>query len=165
MRVNVIGHGAISGVGILPVRDIELTDDGIKRLLNYKNVRVFNASTGELITSAYFRRNTKPVAKIIKPSKPPAKKPEPVIEPKKEEYLEPVVEVKPEVPVAIEEPVEIETVETPVEVVAEEREAPAIDEPVEEVDEITEGDTSEAEPVTEEASNQQQPRNKKRRRH
>lgn len=164
MRVNVIGHGVISGVGVLPVRDIELADDGIKRLLNYKGVRVFNASTGELITSAYFRRNTKPVAKVVKPSKPPAKKPEPVIEPKKEEYLEPVVEVTPEVPVTAEEPVEIETVETPVEVVAEEREAPAIEEPIEEVTEIAEGDTSEAEPVTEDTTNQQ-PRNKKRRRH
>ncbi len=164
MKVNVIGHGVIGGVGVLPVRDIELTDDGIKRLLNYKGVRVFNASTGELITSAYFRRNTKPVAKVIKPSKPPAEKPEPVIEPKKEEYLEPVVEVKPEVPVTIEEPVEIETVETPVEVVAEELEAPAIEEPVEEVTEITEENTSETEPVTEDTTNQQ-PRNKKRRRH
>lgn len=164
MRVNVIGHGAIGGIGVLPVRDIELTDDGIKRLLNYKGVRVFNASTGELITSAYFRRNTKPVAKVIKPSKPPAKKPESVIEPKKEEYLEPVVEVTPEVPVAIEEPVEIETVETPVEVVAEEQEAPAIEEPVEEVDEIVEEDTSEKEPTIEDTTSQQ-PRNKKRRRH
>lgn len=165
MRVNVIGHGAIGGIGVLPVRDIELTDDGIKRLLNYKGVRVFNASTGELITSAYFRRNTKPVAKIIKPSKPPAKKPEPVIEPKKEEYLEPVVEVTPEVPVAIEEPVEIETDETPVEVVAKEQEAPAIEESVEEVDEIVEEDVSETEPTTEDTTSQQQPRNKKRRRH
>ena len=164
MRVNVIGHGVISGVGVLPVRDIELPDDGIKRLLNYKGVRVYNASTGELITSAYFRRNTKPVAKVIKPAKPPAKKPEPVIEPKKEEYLEPVVEVKPEVPVAIEEPVEIETVETPVEVVAEPQEAPAIEEPVEEVDEIVEEDSSEVEPTAEDTTNQQ-PRNKKRRRH
>lgn len=164
MRVNVIGHGAISGVGVLPVRDIELPDDGIKRLLNYKGVFVYNASTGELITSAYFRRNTKPAAKVIKPAKPPAKKPEPVIEPKKEEYLEPVVEVTPEVPVAIEEPVEIETVETPVEVVAEEQEAPAIEEPVEEVDAIVEVDASEAEPTTEDTTNQQ-PRNKKRRRH
>lgn len=164
MRVNVIGHGAIGGVGVLPVRDIELTDDGIKRLLNYKGVRVFNASTGELITSAYFRRNTKPVAKVIKPSEHLAKKLEPVIEPKKEEYLEPIVEVTPEVPVA-EDPVEIETVETPVEVVAEPQETPSIEEPVEEVDEIVEEDTSEAEPTTEDTSNQQQPRNKKKRRH
>ena len=127
MKVNVIGRGAVSGVGILPVRGIELTEMQIRRILNFKNVRVFNADTGALITVASLNaKKNQPVKKPVKPAAPQPK-PVPVVKP--EPYVEPVVEVVPE-PVAepvIEEttapveevvttetPEEIETVEEPV---------------------------------------------------
>ena len=160
MKVNVTGRGFINGVGILPARGIELSENEISRLLNFGGVRVFNADTGMQITRATLENMRKPVEKkpalkIDAPAIPKAE--EPVVVVKKEEvpvevvpeppkfeatvtpYItEPVVEEAP----VVEEPVVEETVvdETPVE-----------EETVETVEEVTEATEEEvAEETTEE---------------
>jgi hypothetical protein len=48
MKVNVVGRGMIPGVGILPIRNIELSDQEIKRILNLRTARVYNAENGHI---------------------------------------------------------------------------------------------------------------------
>lgn len=116
MKVNVYGRGVIPGVGLLPVYNIEMNDQQILRTLNFRDVRVFNAATGIIITRQGL------LEKMAEP-----KKPVPVV-------AKPVMK---ETPVAQPEPVKVEPVivETPVvEPVIEE--APVVEEPT--VDESTE---------------------------
>lgn len=54
MKVNIEGAGVVSGIGLLPVYGVELPEDEIKRLLNFRNIRVYDASNGGLITKKRF---------------------------------------------------------------------------------------------------------------
>lgn len=144
MKVNVLGRGGIPGIGILPVYGIELNQQGIQRLLNFKNARVFNAETNLIIT----KENVNSLF-VKKPETPaPEKVEEPVVEapaPVKEEYVAPAVEVVPEV---VEEPVVEEVVETEAE--------PEVEETVEEVTETVEETVAE-EAVEEVATEEEAP--------
>lgn len=130
MKVNVTGRGALPGVGILPARNIELTENDVRRLLNFKNVRVYDAETGELITPRYFIGQKPPAKKTAKPIEV---KPEPI--PVKEEVVEaaPIVETVAEPDPIIEVQAKEETV-----VATEEQETPVIEESIEEISEIVE---------------------------
>lgn len=99
MKVNISGMGVIPGLNMLsPVRGVELDERGVRRLLNYRQFKVYEAETGRLITpksvDEFFKMK-------IKPSHPPAQKkvapvvekqPEPVVETKVEPVVEPVIE-------------------------------------------------------------------------
>ena len=144
MKVNVLGRGGIPGIGILPVYGVELNQQGIQRLLNFKNARVFNAETNLIIT----KENINSLF-VKKPETPaPENVEEPVVEapaPVKEEYVAPAVEVVPEV---VEEPVVEEAVETEAE--------PEVEETVEEVTETVEETVAE-EVVDEVATEEEAP--------
>lgn len=131
MKVNVIGRGFISGVGLLPVRDIELDESGIRRLLNFNNVRVFESASGAQITAAFFNK------------KAAVKKPAPVVEKPAPKIDTPVIP----------EPV-VKKEDVPVEVVPEipkfeAQVTPYITEPVEETPAVEEPVVEEAAPVVE----------------
>lgn len=128
MRVNLMGRGVINGIGLLPITGIDLSEDEIKRLLNFNNVRVYDASNGGLITKKRFAdakrkqtaKKTTPV--VVKPTATPAPvtvTPETVVEQIAEPVVkEPIVET-PIVEVPVEASIPEETVETaPVEVEA-----------------------------------------------
>lgn len=172
MKVNVLGHGAISGVGVLPVYGIELNQSGISRLLNFHRISVVNAETGLRITrqnlASFFEAPAKPVEKAEKPVVAPVeKKPEPVVEPVKEVYVEPVAEVVSEPAVEEEIPAEeipADAVEVVEEVPVEETVNEVVDvAPVEEVTEEAPVVTEEPE-VVEEKTETTSPYKKKKRR-
>ena len=51
MKVNVTGKGLIPSLGVLaPMYHVDMTEKEIVRLLNFKNFRVYDSSTGGLIT-------------------------------------------------------------------------------------------------------------------
>lgn len=51
MKVNITGKGPIPGMNsIAPIYNRELDESQIRRLLNFNNIRVFDSSTGNLIT-------------------------------------------------------------------------------------------------------------------
>ena len=51
MKVNITGKGPIPGMNsIAPIYNRELDESQIRRLLNFNNIRVFDSSTGSLIT-------------------------------------------------------------------------------------------------------------------
>lgn len=141
MKVNVIGRGMIPGVGILPIRNIELSDQEIKRILNLRTARVYNAENGSMVTFATFTKK-----KVVKKPAPVVEMPvEPVVEetPITQEVVITSAPILEEVPVEVvvtepeetkEEyiPAEIETVEEPVEM-TEEVEGEPIQEELEEV--------------------------------
>jgi hypothetical protein len=83
MKVNVTGRGAFTGIGILPVYGIDLDEKQILRLLNFQNVRVYDANNGSLITKTLLA-NMKAVKKPAEPKKP-------VVVPKKESVVVPPV--------------------------------------------------------------------------
>ena len=105
MKVNILGSGIIPYVGVLaPMRDVELGEKEIRGLLNFKNLRVYEKSTGYLISKLN-------VDKIFNKNKPEPKSTTPVVEKKvepvkKEEY------VAPKLAIVVDEPVKVE--ETPV---------------------------------------------------
>lgn len=140
MKVNIIGKTPgqfVSGIGILPVYGKELGDDEIKRLLNFGYVKVYDATTGGLITKNTFAKQARAAKKpaIKKPAAP-----------------KPVVETKPYTPaeIAVEPtPVEEPAVEVPTTVA--EAETTATAEPTEHtesidtvdgVDEVSPADTT-----------------------
>jgi len=155
MKVNVTGRGAIAGIGILPARGVDLNENSIRRLLNMNGVKVYSATTGELITPRYFMKAKPPAKKTAKPAETPAPVVASAVVPKSEVPVEPVPEEpKFEVPtltpyltpeVAVEEtapavePEEIVDVpEEEITTFTEEQEAPAIEESLEAVDVIEE---------------------------
>ena len=95
MKVNIIGKfpgQTVSGIGILPRRGIEMTEAEVQRLLNFSNIRVFDAVSGGLLTKSSF--NVKKTAQ--KPVVTKAKEqPAPVVE-QKIEQATPVVTAIPE---------------------------------------------------------------------
>ena len=122
MKVNIIGKFPgqyLNGVGILPQRGVELTEAEVRRLLNFREIRVFDATSGSLLTKATFASKKKPVtpapAKAEIPSEPVTppvfEKPTftpPIIAPEKETYETPEVKIDEPSPV-------LETPETPIE--------------------------------------------------
>jgi len=99
MKVNISGRGQIPGLGRLaPVRGVELSEMDIRRLINFHQFKVYDASTGKLIMKTNIDEIFKP-AVVAKPSINIAK---PVETPKVEVTIvepeikeEPIVEVKP----------------------------------------------------------------------
>ena len=111
MKVNIIGKVPgqfVSGIGILPVYGKELGDDEIKRLLNFGYVKVYDATTGGLITKNTFAKQARAAKKptIKKPAAPT-----PVVETKPYTPAEVVVEPTPVEP-AIEVPMTVTEAET-----------------------------------------------------
>lgn len=131
MKVNILGKGIIPGIGTLaPKYDVELSENEVKRLLNYSQFRLGDVATGLLITKAnvdtFFKPSMVTELPKVKPIEVPKKvdekkiqktvekKEEPVVveEPVKEVYENPVIEIE-EV-----SPIEITPPETVVEVTA-----------------------------------------------
>ena len=86
MKVNISGRGIIPGLNRLaPVRNVDLPQKDILRLLNYRQFKLYSSETGLLITKTNVTDLFKPVVKKVVPVTV-----EPVIE------STPVVEVKTE---------------------------------------------------------------------
>ena len=99
MKVNISGRGQIPGLGRLaPVRGVELSEMDIRRLINFHQFKVYDASTGKLIMKNNIDEIFKPTV-VAKPSiniAKPAETPKvevTIVEPEIKE--EPTVEVKP----------------------------------------------------------------------
>lgn len=183
MRVNIGGRGSIPGLGVLaPAYGIEMDKASVRRMFNFKQFRVYQTSTGLIITpsniDAMFASNNtvavtvKPVAKNEPKSVASVVKETPIAEVVEESA--PVVEEA--VHEAIEVPVdEVATLvsesnddDTTEEAVEEAEEIVETNEPVEFVDEVEDEVENEEAPTTEtttENNNQFRPNNKKKRRH
>lgn len=182
MRVNIGGRGSIPGLGVLaPAYGIEMDKASVRRMFNFKQFRVYQTSTGLIITpsniDAMFASNNtvavtvKPVAKNEPKPVAPVVKETPVAEVVEESA--PVVEET--VYEAIEVPVdEVATLvsesndDTTEEAVEEAEEIVETNEPVEFVDEVEDEVENEEAPTantTAENNNQFRPNNKKKRRH
>ena len=112
MKVNIQGRGLVYSLGInAPVKNIDLSEAQIRRILPVRSLRVFDAETNLLITTRnaneFFKLKGDAVVEAIKKeTKRPAKKAEPVV---------------------------VEQVTEPAPVVEEVVEAPAVEEPKEEI--------------------------------
>ena len=106
MKVNISGRGVIPGLNSLaPVRGVELSEVEVRRIINYRQFSVYDATTGKFISQDNVGDLFKPVVKTVTP-KPVEKKVEvPKVEEPKVEYAEPKIEV----------------IETPIEEVTEEK--------------------------------------------
>lgn len=134
MKVNIIGKfpgQTLNGVGILPQRGVDLSEAEVMRLLNFSNIRVFDATSGGLLTKASFAVKKKPTSAVIpKKDVPSEPVPAPVIEPvERKPYFVPEVAVEEEVKAVVEE-APVVTVEA--EPIVEEEPAPVVEEVVEE---------------------------------
>ena len=177
MRVNIGGRGSIPGLGVLaPAYGVEMDKSSVRRMFNFKQFRVYQTSTGLLITpsniDAMFASNNT-VAVTVKPAaKNEPKQVAPVV---KETPVAEVVEES--APVVEEVP---ETIEVPVDEVAtlvsesnnddtteEAEEIVETNEPVEFVEESEDEVENEEVPTntTTENNNQFRPNNKKKKRH
>lgn len=72
MKVNIGGKGSIPGLGVLaPAYGVEMDKVGVRRLLNFNTFRVYQSSTGLLITTAnideMFKNTIKTAAVAVKP--------------------------------------------------------------------------------------------------
>ena len=117
MKVNIQGRGLVYSLGLnAPVKNIDLTEAQIRRILPVRSLQVFDVESNLLLTTRNFdefikTQNAAPVEEPKKEVKKPAKKETPVVV---EQVAEPVVETVVNEAPAIEEPVEA------VEVVADE---------------------------------------------
>lgn len=69
MKVNISGRGVVPGMGVLaPVYGVEMSKDSILRFLNFQNFKLFETSSGALITRSNLEEFFKP-----KPAKPAKK--------------------------------------------------------------------------------------------
>lgn len=144
MKVNIQGRGLVYSLGInAPVKNIDLSEAQIRRILPVRSLQVYDAETNLLITP----RNIDGFFKM---------KNEPVVEAPKKEVKKPVkkeasVEAVNDVIITEPTPVKEEPVEAPVEEEAVE-EGIVVGEPVEEEDvPVADEDVEEdAEPVDEE---------------
>lgn len=147
MKVNIIGKfpgQTLNGIGILPRRGIEMTEAEVQRLLNFQNIRVFDAASGGLLTKDSF--NVKKT--VPKPVVPQTKEqPAPVVE-QKIEPTAPVVTAAPETEIKA-EPI------PPTEYVAEFKPYTEPEVTVEET--VAEEITEEAAPVVEETVVEEKP--------
>ena len=125
MRVNIEGFGTLPGIGLLPVRNVDVSETNILRFISFGK-RVYDASNGMLITAAYLEKLKKASAKpapVVKKSEPEVvvkKEPQPYLVPPAEtvdtskvEYVAPKVDVIPDktgdvIPEEIETPAEEE---------------------------------------------------------
>lgn len=107
MKVNITGFGTIPRIGILaPAYNVEMDQQGVRRMMNFPEFRVFDAETGTIIT----RKNINDVL-ASKQVKKPATEEKPKKQQKATETS--VVEETPviETPVAEEVKVEVSTYE------------------------------------------------------
>jgi len=117
MKVNIQGRGLVYSLGLnAPVKNIDLTEAQIRRILPVRSLQVFDVESNLLLTTRNFdefikTQNAAPVEEPKKEVKKPAKKETPAVV---EQVAEPVVETVVNEAPAIEEPVEA------VEVVADE---------------------------------------------
>lgn len=96
MKVNISGRGVVPGMGVLaPVYGVEMSKDSILRFLNFQNFKLFEASSGALITRSnleeFFKpKSEKPVKKTTTRKTVAKKKEEPkkVVEEPKQEPVE-----------------------------------------------------------------------------
>ena len=108
MRVNIEGFGTLPGIGLLPVRNVDVSETNILRFISFGK-RVYDASNGMLITAAYLEKLKKASAKpapVVKKSEPEVvvkKEPQPYLVPPAEtvdtskvEYVAPKVDVIPD---------------------------------------------------------------------
>ena len=107
MKVNITGFGTIPRIGILaPAYNVEMDQQGVRRMMNFPEFRVFDAETGTIIT----RKNINDVLASKQVKKPATEE-----KPKKQQKATeaPVVEETPvtETPVAEEVKVEVSTYE------------------------------------------------------
>lgn len=107
MKVNITGFGTIPRIGILaPAYNVEMDQQGVRRMMNFPEFRVFDAETGTIIT----RKNINDVLASKQVKKPATEE-----KPKKQQKAteNPVVEETPviETPVAEEVKVEVSTYE------------------------------------------------------
>ena len=151
MKVNIQGRGLVYSLGInAPVKNIDLSEAQIRRILPVRSLQVFDAETNLLITTRnaneFFKLKGEPVVEAPKKeAKKPAKKEEPVVV---EQVAEPVVETAVEESV-IEEPVEaVDVVEGEVATIEAEEE-PVSEEAIVDYDEDTDAveTTEEVEPT------------------
>ena len=107
MKVNITGFGTIPRIGILaPAYNVEMDQQGVRRMMNFPEFRVFDAETGTIIT----RKNINDVLASKQVKKPATEE-----KPKKQQKAteNPVVEETPviETPVVEEVKVEVSTYE------------------------------------------------------
>lgn len=158
MKITVSGRGFIPGVNALaPVRGVECDEKLVRRLLNYHQFRVYDTTTGLLIT----RANVDKMFEAAQPKQKPVET-KPVVEAPKVEipYVKPMKFEKvasDEYPVPVAETQKIDIVtkvepkieSVPVEIVS----TPVVEEVVEEVVE-TETTTDDVTPVDEETTDE-----------
>lgn len=114
MKVHIMGKGMISLLGLnAPVRNIELTEKQIRALVPITTLKVYDATTNVIIT----KLNVDNFFNVEEPVKVPTPT-------KKKETKKPVKK---------EEPIPVEQVVEPVPDVEEVVEAPAVEEPKEEI--------------------------------
>jgi hypothetical protein len=141
MRVNIDGKGSLSLIGgkLLPIKNIELTEQEIRALAIISTIRVYSVESGMLINASnvdsFFKTEDEEPKEVIEiPSKSaekvettaPVAEPAPVVE---------TVEEAPTVEESVEEPVTEETedeTDIPVaeEVTADEEESESVEKPV-----------------------------------
>lgn len=107
MKVNITGFGTIPRIGILaPAYNVEMDQQGVRRMMNFPEFRVFDAETGTIIT----RKNINDVLASKQVKKPATEE-----KPKKQQKAteNPVVEETPvtETPEVEEVKVEVSTYE------------------------------------------------------
>ena len=124
MKVNVMGRGLVPGLKALaPVRDVDLSEIQINKILKYRFFQVYQSSTGKQITNKNLKEffmtkkvEKKPVAKVSTTKTPLGETI--VVEPVKEEKEVPVVETKledvapEELPIEVPEDAEVLNVES-----------------------------------------------------
>lgn len=76
MKVNIGGKGSIPGLGVLaPAFGVEMDKQGVRRLLNFPTFRVYQTSTGLIITTTNIDEMFKTDNKVAVTVKPVEKKP------------------------------------------------------------------------------------------
>lgn len=72
MKINIVGKGIIPGMGILPpVYNIEKSETDVRRLTNFRNIRVYCSENGLLITKknvdSFFKTKIDTTTNVVKP--------------------------------------------------------------------------------------------------
>ena len=72
MKINIVGKGIIPGMGILPpVYNIEKSETDVRRLTNFRNIRVYCSENGLLITKknvdSFFKTKIDATTNVVKP--------------------------------------------------------------------------------------------------
>ena len=146
MKINIVGKGIIPGMGVLPpVYNIEKSETDVRRLTNFRNIRVYCSENGLLIT----KKNVDSFFKV-KPNtttKTDAVKPKTVDGIKRNVLIE-QEQQKEETPVVIEEtPIETIVEET---ITTEEEDVVGIDEIESVIEETVEEEVVMTEEIAEE---------------